>query len=135
MASTRTLWACLTICSAAVLALPAHAAQRVRAGQWQVSMEIAGRTLVRPMCLTQADADAINGDAASIKAYSEPHNAKAGCKVLDVKIDGQQVTVRSVCANGKENVGTTTYHGDRYETTHSGGVKSQGKWLGACAPQ
>lgn len=131
MVSKHMSRACLIVGLA--LALPVQAADRVHPGLWEVSMELNGRTLTRPMCLTQADADAINGDAKSIKAYAEPRNAKAGCKITDIQVDGQRVTVKSVCANGRENVGTTTYHGDRYESTNSG-VESRGRWVGKCSP-
>ena len=54
-----------------------------------------------------------------------------GCNVTDVKVNGGQVVVTSVCA-GKENVGTTTYRGDSFESTNSNGTKAQAKWVGAC---
>jgi hypothetical protein len=52
--------------------------------------------------------------------------------VTDVKANGNQVSVTSVCASGKENVGTTTYHGDNWATVNTNGAKSQSKWVGAC---
>jgi len=95
---------------------------------------VAGRGVSRSTCLSQADADAINGDAPSIKAYAERVGSPAGCKVTDVTIKGDQVIVTSVCAAGKQNVGTTTYHGDSFETVNTNGAKSQSKWVGPCKP-
>ena len=122
----------LATCLLAAPAIPAHGADRVRAGQWEVTLNVAGRSMVRPTCLTQADADAINGDAKSVRQYAERVSAQVGCKVNDVKINGNQVTVTSACASGKENVGTTTYHGDSYEAVNTNGTQSRAKWVGAC---
>ena len=88
--------------------------------------------MTRSACLSKSDADAINGDAKSIGAYVEKVSVPAGCKVTDVKINGNQVSVTTICAAGKQNVGTTTYHGDRSETVNTNGAKSQSKWVGAC---
>jgi len=121
----------LLACAVAASTLPAVAADRVQAGQWETTLNMAGRTMTRSICLTQSDADLINGDAKSIRTYADKVGAPAGCKVTDVKINGNQVTVTSACANG-ENVGTTTYHGDAYETTNTNGAKAQSKRVGAC---
>ena len=126
--SAALLVPCLTIC----IALPAWAADRVRAGQWETTLHVAGQAITRSVCISQNDADAINGDAKSLKAYVEKVNAPAGCKVTDVNITGIQVNVTSVCASGKENVGTTTYHGDSSETVNTNGAKSESKRVGAC---
>jgi hypothetical protein len=114
------------------IALPAQAADRVRAGQWDTTVDVAGRTMTKSACMSQSDADAINGDVKSVKAYVEKVTAPAGCKVTDVKINGNQVIVTSVCAAGKESVGTTTYHGDSFEAVNTNGAKAQAKWVGAC---
>ena len=122
----------LGACAFGCLTVATAAANRVRAGQWETTLTIAGRGVSRSTCLSQADADAINGDAQSIKAYAERVSTPAACKVTDVKIVGDQVVVTSVCAEGKQNVGTTTYHGDTFETVNTNGAKSQSKWIGAC---
>ena len=122
----------LSACLLACCGLIAEAADRVRPGQWEQTITVAGRTIAKSTCLTQRDAEAINGDAHSIKAYAEKVSAPAGCTVTDVKINGNQVIVTSVCASGKENVGTTTYHGDSLETVNTNGATSQSQWVGAC---
>jgi hypothetical protein len=116
----------------ASIALPAAAADRVRAGQWETTLNLAGKTVTKSVCIPQADADAINGDANSVRGYAERATAATGCKATDVKVNGNQVTVTSVCASGKESVGTTTYHGDSVETVNTNGLKSQAKWVGPC---
>ena len=124
--------ALLLICTLACFGLPAQAADRVRAGQWDTTLNLNGRMMTRSACITQSDADAINGDARSIRAYVEKVSAPDACKVTDVKVNGNQVIVTTVCAAGKENVGTTTYHGDSSETVNTNGAKAQAKWVGAC---
>jgi hypothetical protein len=52
--------------------------------------------------------------------------------VTDVKAQGATVTVKSVCSSGRENVGTTTYHGDRYESVNTNGAKAQARRVGDC---
>jgi hypothetical protein len=127
-------WVLLWASAVACLAVAAEAANRVRAGQWEMTVMVAGREVSRSTCLSQADADAINGDARSIKEYAERVSSPAGCKVTDVTINGNQIIVTSVCAAGKQNVGTTTYHGDSFETVNTNGAKSQSKWVGPCKP-
>ena len=82
-------------------------------------------------CMTQSDADAINGDVKSIQAYLEKIIPPTICKVTNIKVSGGQITYTSVCA-GKENAITTTYRGDSFESTDSSGAKSQAKWAGTC---
>jgi hypothetical protein len=122
----------LCLCLLAVAAPPAAAANRVQPGQWESTMNIAGQAVTKSICMTQADADAINGDVQSIRAYAEKLGASVGCKVTDVKADGNRVTVKSVCASGRENIGMTTYRGDSFETVNNNGVRSQSKRVGAC---
>lgn len=123
----QAVFACL-----AFVATSASAADRVRAGEWEVSIELGGREIVRSMCLSAADAAAINGDAASIRAYAERTNAGTGCKVLDVTTQGSSVSVKTLCASGRENVGTTTYYGDRSETVNTSGTKAKARRVGEC---
>jgi hypothetical protein len=122
----------LLSCIVTGMAVPAGAADRVRPGQWETTLTVAGHTMTKSMCMSQSDADAINGDLRSVRAKVERDVAAGGCKVMDVKINGNQITVTSVCRDGKENVGTTTYHGDSLESVNTNGAKSQSKRVGAC---
>jgi len=122
----------LLSCLVACVAVPAGAAERVRPGQWDVTLTVAGRTMTKSTCMSQSDADAINGDLGSVRAKAEKDAAAGNCTVKDVKISGNQIIVTSVCGDGKENVGTTTYRGDSFETVNTNGAKAQSKWVGAC---
>jgi len=81
--------------------------------------------------MAQADVNAINGDAASVRAYLEKIVPPAICKLTDIHVDGSQIIYTSVCS-GKENVITTNYHGDSFESADTGGAKSSAKRVGAC---
>ncbi|MCC7285697.1 MAG: DUF3617 family protein [Burkholderiaceae bacterium] len=124
-----------TICIAiglSCLAAAAAGANRVKAGQWETTLQMFGQTMTKSTCITPADAAQINGDVRSMTAYVERVSAPSGCKVQDLRISGDQVSVTSVCGGGKPHVGTTTYHGDHYETVNTNGAKARAKWVGPC---
>ena len=122
----------ILLCAAACLALPAEAADRMRAGQWDGTWTGGGRTRATSTCISQADADAINGDAKSVRTYLETVVPPSICKLTDIKLNGSQVIYTSLCTGTKENVITTTYHGDTFETVDSNGNTSVAKRIGAC---
>ena len=124
--------ALLLSCIVTSVALSAQAADRVRPGQWNVTVTVAGHTITKSTCMSAGDADAINGDARSVRAEIEKDAAAVGCTVRDVKVNGNQITVSSACRDGKKSVGTTTYHGDSLETVNTNGARSQSKWVGPC---
>jgi hypothetical protein len=130
MKTNRYIPALLT-CLLASLALSADAADRVHAGQWDTTMTVNGKTRTLSACIPQGEADAMNGDANSIRAAVEKSTAATGCKVTDVKVNGGQVIVASICA-GKEGLGTTVYHGDSAETETANGAKFLARRVGAC---
>ena len=115
----------------ACVALPADAADRMRPGQWVGEWTGGGRTRPTSTCVTQSDADAMNGDVKSVQAYLEKIIPPTICKVTNIKVSSGQITYTSVCA-GKENAITTTYHGDSFESTDTSGAKSEAKRIGAC---
>lgn len=116
----------------ASVALPAEAADRIRAGQWVGTWTGGGRTRPTSNCITPSDADAMNGDATSIRAYLEKTIPPEICKLSDLKVNGSQITYTSLCTGGKPNIITTTYHGDSFESLDSSAAKSEAKRVGAC---
>jgi hypothetical protein len=114
--------ALLLTCVLACIALPADAADRMRAGQWDETWS----------CIAQRDADAMNGDVKSVRAYLEKIIPPTICKLTDIKVNGSQIIYTSVCTGGKENVITTNYHGDSFESVDSSGAKTEAKRVGAC---
>ena len=115
----------------ACLALPAVAADRVHAGQWESTWTGGGRSRTVSNCMSQGDADAMNGDAKAVRAYLEKIIPPSICKLSDIQLSGGKIVYTSVC-NGATNVITTTYHGDSFESTDSQGSTSQAKRTGPC---
>lgn len=122
----------LLTCVFACIALPADAADRVRAGQWDETWTGAGRSRSTSSCITQGDADAMNGDVKSVRAYLEKIIPPTICKVTDIRVNGSQIIYTSVCTGGKENVNTTNYHGDSFESVDTNGAKAEAKRVGGC---
>ena len=120
----------------ACVAVSAGAADRIRPGTWEQTVSIAGKAVTQSRCVSQSEADAWNGDARSIRAYLDNLAKRAElpsmCPLKDVKVDGNKVVVTNSCPDGREPVGTTTYHGDRYETVNNFGLNSQGRLIGPC---
>jgi hypothetical protein len=114
------------------LALPAHAADRMRAGQWVGSTVANGRTFASSSCVTQADADAMNGDAKAVRVVLEKAIPAGICKLSDIKANGAQIIYTTACNGATPSVITTTYHGDTFESTTTAGVTSTGKLTGPC---
>lgn len=119
-------------CVLAGMALPAFAADRVRAGQWVGTTTTKDKTYNSSNCMTQADADAMNGDAKSVQAYMEKTIPPEICKLSNFKVNGAEIVYTSVCGGTPANVVTTVYHGNSFESTTSTGTKSSAKLTGAC---
>lgn len=115
----------------ACLVLPSGAADRMRAGQWEGTWVGAGRTRQTSNCMTQVDADAVNGDAKAVRGYLEKVVPPSICKISDMNINGGQLVYTALC-QGKANVITTNYHGDHFDSMDSSGAKSEAKLVGAC---
>jgi hypothetical protein len=116
----------------ACLMPPAHAFDRVRAGQWTGTTTAAGQTFQTSSCLSQHDADALNGDAKAVRAYLETIIPQNLCKITDVKAEGDRIIYTASCSSSAPNVVTTSYHGSRFESTASAGSKTEAKWVGPC---
>jgi hypothetical protein len=116
----------------ACLALPASAADRMRAGQWVGTTVVGGRTIPNSSCVSKGDADAMNGDAKEVQAYLEKVIPPSICKITDVKADGGQITYTASCGALPPKVITTSYHGDSSAGTDSTGSKTEAKLMGAC---
>ena len=114
------------------LALPAQAADRVRAGQWVGTTIVGGKTYPTSNCMSQSDADAMNGDAKAIDAYLRKIIPPEVCKITAVKVDGTQVLYTAACGGGAPKVVTTSYHGNSSVGTDSTGAKTEAKLVGAC---
>lgn len=125
-------FAALSLFAVACLAPPGYAADRMRVGQWTGTTIAGGRTFPSSSCISQSDADAMNGDARSVRAYLETIIPPAICKITDVKAEGNQIIYTASCGSNAPRVVTTSYHGSSSEGTDSAGSKTEAKWLGPC---
>src|ERR1700738_1919348 len=105
----------LSILVLTCVALPAHAADRMRAGQWVGTTIVGGKTYPTSSCISPSDAAAMNGDAASVAAYLKKTIPPEACTITDVKVDASRIIYTAACGGGAPKVVTTTYHGDRSE--------------------
>ncbi|HEV7239258.1 MAG TPA: DUF3617 family protein [Thermoanaerobaculia bacterium] len=128
----------ITLFSSAILLLGATnaaAADRVQAGQWETTMTLGtAKPMVTKYCITTREARLMSGDLATLRKYLEEStaaNTKGRCAVKNVELNGNRTVVTLVCGK-TEVVGTTTYHGDRYESSSSDGTTVAGKRLGNC---
>jgi uncharacterized protein len=118
---------------AACSLLDVQAADRVRAGEWSMTVTVpSGKQVTRSACLSQNEANAINGDANSIKAHLQKKIAGNDCVPTDVTTAGNEVTITWVCTSGRQNVATTTYRGETFVTVNTNGANSESKWVGPC---
>jgi hypothetical protein len=124
-------WSLALFGAIAVPVSGAEAVDRVHPGQWETTMETGGRSRVIKSCVTPEEAQVMNGDESTLKAGIEKATAATGCKLTALKASGSQVTISSQCSIGA-NTGTTTYHGDSYESENTNGTKVHAKRIGAC---
>lgn len=123
--------------SLAALLVPSatFAAERVQPGQWSTTMTIgSSKPMVTKYCITAADARLMNGNLATLRKYLEESTAtktKGRCAVKNVELNGNRTIVTIACGK-TEVVGTTTYHGDHYESSSSDGSTVVGKRVGEC---
>ena len=114
------------------LALPAEAADRVRAGQWVGTTTVKDKTYNQSNCMAQGDVDAMNGDAKSIQAYLEKTIPPSICTLSDFKVSGNVVAYTATCGKNAGYIVTTNYHGNSFESITTTGTKSEAKLAGAC---
>lgn len=121
----------LSITMLALSVTPARAADRVHAGQWEITIGDGAQGAPMRSCVTAAHASVANGDDKAFQEYLVKAAGEVGCTVKDLKVSGNQVTIDSVCA-GEQNMNTTTYHGDWYEQVNSNGMTIRAKRIGDC---
>lgn len=122
----------LAVCLAATVVLHAEAADRMRPGQWAGTTVVGGKTFPNLSCITQADADAMNGDAKAVQGYLEKTIPPEICKISNVKVDGSTIVYSASCSGQPPRVITTAFHGTSSEGNDSSGTKTEAKLVGAC---
>jgi hypothetical protein len=124
--------AALSLFVIACLAPAGYAADRMRAGQWVGTTIVGSKTFPTSSCISQSEADAMNGDAKAVRAYLETIIPPAICKITDVKAEGNQIIYTASCGSTASKVVTTSYHESSSEGTDSTGSKTEAKLVGPC---
>jgi len=130
--NTNRRFAALSMLLVTSFALPAWAADRIHAGQWVGTTIVGGKTYPTSSCLSQSDADAMNGDAKAVEAYLKTIIPPEACQITNVRVDGNKVIYSASCGGAAAKVVTTVYHGDSSEGTDSTGAKIEAKRVGMC---
>jgi len=119
-------------------ALSVRAAERMAAGQWEFTLTGNGDSRVMKQCITQDQANEMNGDTATARGFAEKR-AKGRCTIKSYDIQGNTVKYALIC--GDRTIGSaTTFTGDTSEgtqttTTADGKVDTRtikARRLGAC---
>jgi hypothetical protein len=104
----------------------------MHAGQWVGTTVAGGRTFPTSSCISQSDANAMNGDAKAVQGYLQKIIPVESCSVTDVKVDGSKVIYSATCGGQPARVITTVYHGTTSEGTDSSGSKTEARLTGTC---
>ena len=96
----------------ALTASPLSAADRFRAGHWELTTTTRGETSTVKRCVTAEEAETVNGDTKSSRASAE--RQAPSCKYTDYKVDGDSVSGAMTCGKLSSRW-ATRYHGDTME--------------------
>lgn len=95
-----------------------HAEERMRAGLWEVITTHDGKPSgnTGSTCYTPAMVQLGNTPAANLKEAIAKSMVNRHCSLTDFKLDGNKVSMTTVCG-ARSSVVTTTYSADAFETT------------------
>ena len=94
---------------------PVAAADRMKAGLWEVTTSEGGQSQVNTHCVTADQAKGSNGTEQEVRAALETGAASLHCAVHDFAFSGDTIAYTYVCPN-RSTTSSTSYHGDRYES-------------------
>jgi hypothetical protein len=115
-----------------------RAADRMAVGQWDFDMTTDGVTHTIKHCVTQDEADGVNGSVSSAREHSAKSAVHAHCSLTSFDILGDKVSYALTC--GPRTIESlSTYHGEAFEgaltTTQAGKVTKtsvKAHRVGAC---
>lgn len=117
-----------------------YAEDRMRAGLWEVITTVDGKPagVSGGTCYTPAMVQMGNSPAATLKENTEKSLAASHCTLKDFKLEGNRVSMATVCGEMSSTT-TSTFSVDAFETTHTSttaGVTTvthmKGRRLGDC---
>jgi Protein of unknown function (DUF3617) len=92
-----------------------QAADRMKSGQWEVSVTDNGRTATNTHCDKPEQVKMANGSPEEIRASLEKSAAALHCTLQDFKMESDTISYTYACP-GRSTASKTSYHGDSYET-------------------
>jgi hypothetical protein len=120
-----------------IIAPSIWATERMKAGQWELTVTEGSKTHTSNECVTPEKVKAVNGGPDEVRAEIAGRAAAMGCTVQNFKMQGDTVSYTTACTTfAMDN--TISYHGDAMETVTtmkgSGGPsrKVKARRLGAC---
>ena len=131
----------ISMSSLIAFSAPVHSADRVTAGQYDITTVVDGKAQTSSLCITADEAKTFNADATGGRALFEKEISKTGCAVKTYDVTGNKVSTSIVCGGSVVVSTSKTYSGDSYEgdltrivrgTTYV--THTKGKRTGVCKP-
>jgi hypothetical protein len=114
---TRNLLALLSMLIFAILSTSSlQATDRMKSGQWEVTVSGGGRSAKNTHCVSQEQAKIANGSPEEIRASLEKSAVTMHCTLQDFKLEKNNVSFLYACPAGSTE-SKTEYSGDTYDTT------------------
>ena len=115
-----------------------QASERMKSGQWEVSVTDNGRTATSTHCDTPEQVKTANGRSEEVRASLEKSASSLHCTLQDFKMESATISYTYACP-GRSTATKTSYHGDSYETSVTSKVGAEehtrqikGRRLGEC---
>ena len=115
-----------------------RATERMKSGQWEVSITENGQAHTNTHCDTEDQVKGTNGSPEEVRTSLEKSATGIHCTIKDFKMENDTISYTYVCP-GRSTASTTTYHGDTYESVVTSKIAGEehtrqlkGRRLGAC---
>ena len=122
---TRALPLAALAVSLVSFALPAQAADRLTAGQYEYTATTDGQARVLARCVTPEEAQTVNADAKAGRASTEKL-VQGTCTVTTYEVDANTVSMSLKCGEGTNST-RATYHGDGWSADTTSTYPAGGK--------
>ena|ERR1035437_5780499 len=97
-------------------AVSLRAEDRMRAGLWEVTTTLNGKSSgSHNTCFTPAMVARGNSPAKTLREATEKSSTKSGCTLKDFKMDGNTISMTQVCG-ARTSVVSSTYSVDAFDT-------------------
>ena len=99
-----------------IAAVSLRAEERMRAGLWEVTTTLNGKSSgSHNTCFTPAMVARGNSPAKTLREATEKSSTKSGCTLKDFKMDGNTISTTQVCG-ARTSVVSSTYSVDAFDT-------------------